>query len=210
MWLLHPLDDVLTTRAKTRILRLLATEALPLSGREIGRRLNMVQSQVSTVIRQLVAAGVVEARATPPAVQYMFTQRDEPTVQALRDLFVREQSRTEAVLDALREGVPGLLSVILFGSAARRTPRSDSDVDLLLVVAHESAEMHQRIEEALSRLEAERLLPLSWLVADLDQIRAWEAADHPLWRSIQRDGVQLAGESVTWWLRHADMADEME
>lgn len=209
MWLVNPLDAILATRAKVRILRLLAQEPTPLSGREIARRLDMVQSQVSTVIRQLLAAGVVEAQQAPPAVQYVFTRRPEPVAQALRNLFIEEQARTRSIVAALHESMPGLLSVILFGSAARGTPRSESDVDLLLVVAHETEDMHQRIEDALGRLEAERMLPVSWLVADLDQIRAWKASAHPLWQNIQQEGIQLSGESVSWWLKHGDVADEM-
>jgi len=209
MWLTNPLDDILASRAKLRILRLLATESLPLPGREIARRLNMVQSQVSTVIRQLVAAGVVEARQAAPAVLYTFSGRDEPLVAALRGLFVQEQARTEAVLDTLRDGVHGLLSVIMFGSAARGAPRSDSDVDLLVVVERADEATHDRVDELLGRLEAERLVPLSWLVADVDQLRQWEAADHPLWRNIRQDGVRLAGESAEWLVRHGDVADAL-
>lgn len=207
MWLQYPLDDILTTRAKVRILRLLAAEGLALPGREIARRLDMVQSQVSVVIRQLVAAGVVEARQAAPVILYSFTAREEPLVAALRELFRQEQRRTAALVEALREGVPGLLAVTLFGSTARGTHRSDSDVDLLLVVERDEIETHERIEQALGALERDRIVPLSWLVADVAQLRAWEAEDHPLWRNIQEDGVRLAGESLSWLVKHGDMAD---
>ena len=209
MWLQHPLDDILATRAKVRILRLLAAASLPLSGREIARRLGMTQSQVSVVVRQLVAAGVVEAQQAAPAVLYTFTAQDEPVVASLRDLFRQEQLRTQAITEALREGVPGLLNVTLFGSAARGAPRSGSDVDLLLVVEQDDENTRQHVAQALGRLEAERMVPLSWLVVDREQLREWEAADHPLWRNIQQDGVRLAGELVSWLVKHGDMADEL-
>ncbi|MCE5237650.1 nucleotidyltransferase domain-containing protein [bacterium] len=207
MWLQCPLDDILATRTKVRILRLLATEGLALSGREIARRLGMVQSQVSVVIRQLVAAGVVEAQHAAPAMLYSFTTRGEPVAMAVRELFRQEQRRTDALVGALQEGVPGLLAVALFGSAARGTHRSDSDVDLLLVVERDDAEAHERIEQLLGALERDHIVPLSWLVADVAQLRAWEAADHPLWRNIQQDGIRLAGESPGWIVRHGTMAD---
>jgi predicted nucleotidyltransferase len=100
---------------------------------------------------------------------------------------------------ALRELVPALLdiygelidSVILYGSVARGTQTDESDVDIALILrSGETAEMHDRMLDAVVDLELACGRVLSVIRIDRDRFREWEAT-LPFYRNIRKEGVVL-------------------
>jgi predicted nucleotidyltransferase len=196
MWLRFALDDVLSSRTKVRLLRALVTSPRPLTGRELARATGMAQSNVSVAIKQLVAAGIVTARVVQPAVEFSLRSSQEPVLKALRALFDAEDQAFADAITTLSGEVPGLVSLILFGSAARGTHRSDSDTDLLIVVERVDAALEAQIADVCQEISERSLVGLSWIVRDRAQVREWARIDDPLWRNIREDGVALAGSPL--------------
>jgi predicted nucleotidyltransferase len=96
----------------------------------------------------------------------------------------------EVLKEFVREvsALPGLLSVILYGSVARGDYDARSDVDLLLIfedeISRESAE--RKVSEAVVRL-GHRLEPQCYSLEGLKR------ADKSFLREVFRDSVQLYG-----------------
>lgn len=59
MWLRNPLDDVLSSRAKVSILRVLCHVNAPLNGRGIARRAGIWSGPGSMALGELTAAGII-------------------------------------------------------------------------------------------------------------------------------------------------------
>ena len=196
MWLRHPLDDVLSSRVKVAVLRVLALASVPLSGREISRRANTDPGYTSRVLRELAASGLAARRDQGRVNTYELTGEGNELLTRLKELFAAEHKRYSQAVRNLSEEIPDTISIILFGSEARGKAKPGSDTDILIVVELRTEDLEDRISETCLALTGQHLLALSWHVADLDDLREWEENDSPFWREILRDGIKLSGSSI--------------
>lgn len=99
---------------------------------------------------------------------------------------------------AIAELVPGLKEIfgatmnklILYGSVARGTANSESDVDLALIAHNNTSEMHDRMIDFVVDLELKYDVVLSVVLVDLHDFREWENV-LPFYKNVKRDGVIL-------------------
>jgi predicted nucleotidyltransferase len=196
MWLIKPLDDILSSGARVAILRVLCESRVPLSGREVGRRSNTSPGHHSRVLHALVRSGAVTCYEHGRVKTYELAKPASPLMAQLRRLFDAEGKRRKEAANALAGSVPGLLSIILFGSEARGAARPGSDTDILLVVERKSKALERSIWDACSRLADRHLVFVSWFLVDIRELRKWDETKLPLWMTIQRDGVVLRGRSL--------------
>jgi len=197
MWLRKPLDDVLSSKAKVSILRVVCHANAPLSGREIARRAGIWSGPGSRALRELVASGILTCQHHGRTNTYALADVGIPLVRRVRDLFWSEAGRSADLCDSLLADVPELLSIILFGSEARGEARPESDTDLLLVVERKHDALDARISESCLEASGREGLHTSWLVVDLAELAEWEATDHEFWRNVRQDAIVLRGMSLT-------------
>jgi predicted nucleotidyltransferase len=196
MWLKHPLDDVLSSRAKVDLLRVLCASPVPLAGREVARRARLSPGHASRALRELVASGVLQAREMGQVRAYELDHADTALVRQLRALFSVEVQRQYDVADELLAATPGIVSIVLFGSEARSDAEPGSDTDLLIVVEESSRRAEKAISARATEVAERHGLALSWQVADLAQLRRWDRTSNPLWQNLLAEGVRLRGRSL--------------
>jgi len=196
MWLQNPLDDILSSKAKVAVLRVVCASPVPLSGREIARRAGISSANASRVLGELRRSGVLRSQGHGRVITYALGDQKVALVRQLRELFAVEGKRRERAVADLVAGVPGLVSVILFGSEARGEAASGSDTDLLIVVERKVRGIHDLLLEKGLRVVEKHGVALSPYVASLPEVGRWERTAHPLWRNIQAEGVLLRGTSL--------------
>lgn len=196
MWLRRPLDDILSSPAKIAVLRAVLRVGSPLSGREIARRAGVVYNPAYNALQALVASGVLSKQDHGRVTTYSLRDPHSPLIAGLRELFDREETRTSAAVAELAEALPGIRAIVLFGSEARGQAKPGSDTDLLFIIDHLNAETTERIQEACLGLAERYGLALSWHLADLEQVRDWDATDEQFWRNVLSDGIWLHGDSL--------------
>ncbi|MGI5819729.1 MAG: nucleotidyltransferase domain-containing protein [Armatimonadota bacterium] len=201
MWLLKPLDDILSSGAKVKILRAMALAPAPHNGREISRRAGTDPGYTSRVLAELVASGVVAKREQGRVNTYRITDECLDLIDRLIQLFAAESERSERAIGELARALPEARSIILYGSEARGEAEPGSDTDILIVFEQRTADLDDMVADACLKLAERYSLSLSWHVADVARMREWEVADNDFWRNVQRDGVTLAGDSIER-LRH--------
>ena len=196
MWLRKPLDDILSCPAKIAVLRAILQVNTPLSGREIARRAEVGYSPAYNALQALAASGVLSKRYHGRVNTYELAEPQSPLTRRLRDLFMAEARHHREVTERLSKEVPGLLSVVLFGSEARGEAKPGSDTDLLIVVEKTTKRLEDQITDTCVQLAAEYQLALSWVVADVKELQEWETEGNGLWRNIQSEGIRLAGKPL--------------
>ena len=189
MWLNQPLSDILSTKSKVAILRVLSETPVPLNGREIARRSGLVPGHAHRVLADLVAAGLVLSRDQGRANTFEFADPESAITRHLRELFTAEIDRRREVLEALTSSETGALSVVLFGSEARGDARPGSDTDLLIVVEKKTQDLEDQLSDLCTRLASGHQLALSWL-------REWRVEGNEFLRNVQAEGVRLAGKPL--------------
>lgn len=196
MWLRDPLNDMFSSRAKVSVLRVITGVNTPLSGREIARRAGLWSASASKALGELTASGVLVCRDHGRAKTYELNHSDVRLITGLRSLFEAEADRYRECVAGLRRGLPEAISMVLFGSEARRDARPGSDTDLLVVVPEKTEGLEQKVLSVCMSVAEKQGLTLSWHVADLADVRDWVTSGDPFWRNLRVEGVILHGDTL--------------
>lgn len=94
--------------------------------------------------------------------------------------------------------IPGLVnifhgsvnSIILYGSVARGTQTSESDVDIAVIVNGYTKTMYDAMTDFVVDLELEYNKVLSVLLIDHDKFKEWKDV-MPFYKNVQKEGIQL-------------------
>lgn len=193
----EPLDEILGSRAKVRILRALwATDGEALSGREIARRVGLSHTGVLRALAELETEDVVWPSSDPTGTRYRLNRTHEFVRDGLRPLFAMEASLEDRLVGYVREAVPDAISIVMFGSVARGDDAPTSDVDVLVVVPdgvdpHDAADRVHAME-FYARL-GKVLEAIVWTESEL---RRNYRDGMRLVASVAEDGKTLFGPSV--------------
>lgn len=83
-----------------------------------------------------------------------------------------------------------LNSIILYGSVARGTETSESDVDIAVIVGPYTKAMHEQMTDLIVDLELEYDKVLSVLLIDYEKFKEWEDI-LPFYKNIKKEGITL-------------------
>lgn len=137
------LEHILGTTAKVRLLRALIPLDTPASGREAERLAGIAHRSATRALHDLVALGVLRKTTTPGTHLYQINS-DHDLVLPLKALFQAEAARFASLREAVNAALEAtslrktVVSVVVFGSAARGDALPDSDLDLLALVQERS------------------------------------------------------------------------
>lgn len=188
--------EAIVPGAQGRVLAVLAETTSELNLRTIAQLAGVSQAQASRVLPGLVDLGVVERREVPPASMFRLI----PEHVAARALLVIANP-TGAVLDEIRRLTGALprppLSVIVFGSFARREAGPDSDIDLIVVRPTEIDEDDEAWAESIEGWRGD-VRQLTGNPVDVLEVSEVETVTRlvgrsPLWANIRRDGRVVYG-----------------
>jgi DNA-binding transcriptional ArsR family regulator len=191
--------EAIVPGAQGQVLAVLAETSAELNLRTIAQLSGVSQAQVSRVLPVLVELGMVERREVPPSSLFRLV----PEHVASRAILALNRS-TETVLDRLGEAARALpvppVSIIIFGSFARREATFDSDLDVVVVRPRgvdEDDELWASSTEQW-RVGARRLTGnrVDVLEVTSDEAGARLAGPSELWADIRRDGLVVYGASL--------------
>lgn len=104
----------------------------------------------------------------------------------------------EIYSEMLQRLIPGLLNIfhgsinriILYGSVARGTQTSESDVDIAVIVKDYTQDMHDTMTDFVVDLELEFDKVLSVLLIDYGKFKEWKNV-MPFYKNVKKEGIQL-------------------
>ncbi len=194
----RPIEAVIPG-AQGRVLAVLAETTAELNLRTVARLADVSVAQASRVLPGLVELGLVERREVPPSSLFVLNRRHLAAAAVLQ--LARARETTLETMGTAAAGLDPLpVSVIVFGSFARREADEESDIDVVMV---RRDEIDQEDGAWLAAVEgwAESVRDLTGNrveVVDVDRREAQRklAGRASLWRDIAKDGVVVYGETI--------------
>lgn len=132
-------EQVLGTRSRVAVLRVLWRADGPLNTSEIARRAGLTRPAAATALEGLAETGVVRSTAVGRTIVHTLDRGNAFTEAYVTQVFSAEDSLSERMLAEIKETFePHAESAVLFGRYARGEQSPDSDVDVALVSDFES------------------------------------------------------------------------
>jgi predicted nucleotidyltransferase len=193
--------DALASRPKLRLLRYLATHQGSLTGRALAQAAGVEAKRAAEALRDLVEAGLIQRRRAGRAFLYSMNRNSYVSSDILLPAFERERDWLKQLGKEIRLSVPGIDSVILYGSWARNEARPESDIDLLVVTGRKKDRdrkraLQDRLDDTRGRMAERYGKPVSLLVLDRDEVRRRLRKRNVLLREIIAQGEVIAGSSL--------------
>ena len=105
-------------------------------------------------------------------------------------LTAEEQVWLDAYRQTLAQQFPGLIEqIIIFGSKARGTATTDSDLDLLVVIKRGDWRLKDAVTQPGYSLAIDQDVVPSIMVYTMEEWEQRRSDEAPLWQMVNRDGV---------------------
>ena len=194
----HPVEAVIPG-AQGRVLAVLAETTAELNLRTVARLAGVSVAQVSRVMPELVALGLIERREVPP-VSLFRLNREHVAAGAIVELARSRDIALERIGAVAEEMRVRPVSVIVFGSFARGEADAESDIDVVLVRPRDVPEDDDQWSAAVEhwRDRARSITGNRVEVLDVGQPEVINklAGRASLWRDVVRDGVVVHGAAL--------------
>lgn len=192
---MHPaswVESLFGSRARVRILRALATDVRRTwTERELAAQVGMSPNTVNLALRQLRDTGILDFRRVGRT--HALRLKENELTASIQEVFAMESRSRERMVEEMRNAVPADVICYLFGSTAKGTAGTESDVDLLVV-----ADTEDRALEAASEIvgAAWKVMPAEVSVVGLDARQARSKKHLGLVREVARTGVALSKKKL--------------
>jgi hypothetical protein len=194
----RPIEAILPG-VQGRVLAVLARTTAELNLRTIAQLSGVSQAQASRVLPGLVELGIVERREVPPSSLFRLVP-EHVAARFILDL----AASADRVLDEIGLMAGALpvppVSVVVFGSFARREAVADSDIDLVVVrpdgIDEDDEAWSTSIEQLRSAVRRLTGNPIEVLEVSADDVASRRAGRSQLWNEIRREGRVVHGASL--------------
>lgn len=129
------LDKVLGQKSKVKVLRHLITTRAELNGRQIASDLGMSPWVCHKTLNELCSQGILLMRNVGRTHLFRLNQESYLVRNLLSPLFKKESALLKtASREIIKEFNISVVSVILFGSVAKKKEKPYSDIDLMVLI----------------------------------------------------------------------------
>jgi len=153
-----PLDTILNTEVKTRILRFLCKTNAEWNGSQIAKEIGITPAATHAALSALYREGVLELRNMGKTHVYSLKEGSFLVSSLLKPLFAKEDKILNTIIDMIKRKILSskakkeIVSVALFGSVSVRQENPLSDIDIAVVV--ENAKAKATIERLFEEVDA--------------------------------------------------------
>ena len=188
-----PIDDILGSKSKVRILRLLFLHpAREYTEREIAKHIGMSPNTVNLTLSDLRDHHVLRYKRIGKTHAYS-TDKNSAIFPILRRSFKEERGLRNDLIKTIKNHSTKAISVILFGSYARGEDTSESDLDLLIITDNKK-DAGREITELGDELTTKFGIHLSPIIITPKTLKKkWNAA---FMKDVRQYGVLIYGNGL--------------
>lgn len=184
-----------------KVLRFLLRTEAELSGREIGRAVDISHVITSRSLQDLSQHGLVKMRKTGRSILYSLNKENILVTDLLLPIFLKEKNLLRLVMRTILAPISGPkpISMILFGSQMNgKKARPDSDFDILCVIPDETnlKKFKHEISNSEVQIEKEFGNRLSLLIMKRREFLRRKKKNDPLILNVEERNILLFGKHL--------------
>ena len=164
----EPLNEILNSETKVKILRFLYRNDMEWSGRRIAREIQISPATSHKALQELYSEGVLLLRNVGRTYLYQLNENNYVAKELLHPLFKKEERLLKVISRLLRDEFSEkikekIVSIVLFGSVGKKEERPESDIDFLVLL--ERVKDKEKIEKAFANLNEKTMKLLGKIVS---------------------------------------------
>ncbi len=192
------LDAVFGQRSKLAVLRCLYQAPAGISGREIGRRTDLSHQAALQALEELFIAGVVLKESIPPAYRFTLNYKHWIVKGVVAPAFEKELGWMDLLIEELARDMPkSVVSLILYGSAAKGGMKRESDIDLIALTTGAKNEIESFFSEKAASLYSAYQRRISLIVYEDDKFNKLYKEGNRFVREVVNTGRVVWGKLLT-------------
>lgn len=192
----NPLNDLLGTRAAIATLRVLSQHQGLLPASRIAAQSGLSRQSVYSALQSFVDHELIIAEGSPSSLFRL--NPEHPFASAMITMFEIERSHALAMFDEIRKwarkATPSPKAIWLFGSVARQTDTTQSDLDLALIGDRSS--IRRQAEDLRDMLRDRstygRQRP-SVITFSNEELRGLRKKNNDMWHHLIREAIPIYG-----------------
>jgi predicted nucleotidyltransferase len=156
-----PLDKILDSEAKVKILRFLVKTNAQWNGRQIAKEVGVTPATAHKALHSLHKEGAVILRNVGRTHIYNLNGNNYLAAELLKPLFAKEDKVLNSIIAIIKRKIGAsdinkdIVSVVLFGSVKLRKDRPTSDIDLAVIARNkktrkEAENLFEKIDKKIS------------------------------------------------------------
>lgn len=189
-----PLNDVLGSKIKLNLLRVLSRTRSDHTGRELARLIGYSHNATRSALEDLERSGLVIQRQAGRANLYSIDQDNIIYTDILISAFRIEDELMDRVAETVaKQAGKELSSLILFGSVPRSDEDPGSDIDMVLVFKDgtDLPEKEDSVHDAAVEIVRRFGNQLSPILVTESEFEKKKRSKTGLWREIAQTGVRI-------------------
>jgi len=158
MKLTKPLDSILNTEVKTKILRFLCRTGAEWNGTQIAKEIGVTPAASHDALNELTKQGVVVMRNMGNSHVYTINEGNYIVSDLLKPLYMKEDAALNKIINVIKRNLASskikdkILNVSLFGSVNKGEDHPTSDIDLAVIVS--DAGVKSKVEKLFEKIDA--------------------------------------------------------
>lgn len=194
------LEEVLGQRSKIKILRVLFKSKIEITGRQVAQLSGLNHRTCHLALRELIDEGIVSRQKVGKAHLFSLKETNYLVSHVLQPLFKKEAGLLQTALKKITKSLDRVVvSLVLFGSFVQGREKSDSDIDLLVLVSCQSEK--KKVERRFDSLNMELTDTFGNVVSPyiltLGEFTKKHRAGERLIEKIIKEGKVIQGKSLS-------------
>jgi len=157
MKITKPLDKILNTETKTKILRFLCRTGAEWNGSQIAKEMGITPAASHSALNELVKEGIISMRNMGNSHVYTLNDDNYIVSDLLMPLFLKEDATLNKIIGIIKRDLASskiknnILNVSLFGSVNVKQDHPTSDIDLAVIVS--DAGIKSKVEKLFEKID---------------------------------------------------------
>lgn len=191
------LEYVFRAPSNVTILRVLNERVAGISGRETARLTGLSLRTVQVSLANLEQAGIVKKFSGKREHLFILDRKKHLTKNLVEKIFLQEHGFHSAIKKSIKQKLGReCLSIILFGSIARRDEKIDSDYDVCIVFEKSKLKLEEKVSDLRTTLHTTFNISLAPFYISYAKFKEFASKDKPPVNNIIREGIVLSGKSI--------------
>ncbi len=191
------LDHVFSSQGTVKVLRVLNNSVVGITGRQIASLACITHQTAHNSLANLESLKLVNRVIGGSSHLFSLNRKNYLAKEIIQVIFESESNYRESIFSIIKKAISKhSISLILFGSVARKEESAESDLDLCIVYDKEKKLLEKQVNTLQDNLYKEFGVTLAPFYISAKEFTKRSKTNKPPVSDIKKDGIVISGKTI--------------